>query len=75
MNPSLSLAQRPRPGAAALLPLGAVGVALLTGVALIALTGAPLGTALAAFLDGAMGSPYAIAASVNRALALAPHLR
>ncbi len=59
------------PTLAGLLPLAAVGVALLLGVGLVALTGAPLGEALAAFAEGAAGSPYAIAASVNRALVLA----
>jgi simple sugar transport system permease protein len=61
------------PGAVsgATLPLAAVAAALLLGVALVALTGAPVGAALAAFIDGAAGSPYAVAASINRALALA----
>lgn len=73
MNLPLSLVARtPRmPALGALLPLGAVVAALLVGVALIAATGAPVGAALAAFADGAIGSPYAIAASINRALALA----
>lgn len=71
MNFTFSLTPRARARATVLLPLGAAGAALLVGLALIALTGAPLGTALAAFLEGTMGSPYAIAASLNRALALA----
>ncbi|MGV7209135.1 ABC transporter permease [Oxalobacteraceae bacterium A2-2] len=59
------------PSGAALLPLAAVAGALLLGVALVALTGAPVGEALEAFIDGAAGTPYAIAASLNRALVLA----
>jgi ABC-type uncharacterized transport system permease subunit len=70
MNHSISFAPR-LPSGAALLPLAAVAAALLLGIGLVALTGAPVGEALAAFADGAVGSPYAIAASVNRALVLA----
>lgn len=56
---------------ASLVPIGAVAAALLLGVGLVALTGTPVAEALDAFLDGAAGSPYAIAASINRALVLA----
>ncbi|RKP50195.1 ABC transporter permease [Pararobbsia silviterrae] len=45
----------------------AIGAALL----LIALVGVPVGDALAAFADGAWGSPYSIGASLNRSLAFA----
>ena len=50
--------------------LGAVLFAVLCGAALVMAIGVPLGDALAAFADGAWGSPYAIASSINRALAL-----
>lgn len=54
--------------------------AVLSGVALVAIAAAmaliagvhvPLGDAMAAFADGAWGSPYAIGASINRSLVLA----
>jgi len=41
---------------------GAVVFAMLAALALIALMGVPIGDALAAFADGAWGSPYAIGA-------------
>ncbi|MGE8473079.1 MAG: ABC transporter permease subunit, partial [Paraburkholderia hospita] len=50
---------------------GAVVFAMLAALALIALMGVPIGDALAAFADGAWGSPYAIGASINRSLAFA----
>lgn len=50
---------------------GAAAVALAAALLLIALVGVPLGDALAAFADGAWGSPYAIGASINRSLAFA----
>lgn len=53
------------------LPMAAVAVALLVGAALVAAIGVPLLDALAAFADGAWGSPYAIAASINRSIAFA----
>lgn len=49
----------------------AVAVAMLAALLLIALMGVPVGDALAAFADGAWGSPYAIGASINRSLAFA----
>jgi general nucleoside transport system permease protein len=54
-----------------LLPLGAVALALVWGLALIAAVGVPLTDAIAAFADGAWGSAYSIGASLNRAVALA----
>ncbi|HEY6354635.1 MAG TPA: ABC transporter permease, partial [Burkholderiaceae bacterium] len=61
------LAARP----AFLISLAAVGLATLFGMLLVVGIGVSVPKALLAFADGAWGSPYAIAASVNRALALA----
>jgi simple sugar transport system permease protein len=52
------------------LPVGAVVVALLGGMALVAAAGVSLTEAVRAFADGAWGSPYSIGASLNRAVAL-----
>lgn len=51
--------------------LAAVLVASLFGMGLVVVMGASVPQALAAFADGAWGSPYAVAASINRTLALA----
>jgi len=51
-------------------PVGAVVVALLGGLALVAAAGVSLPAAVAAFADGAWGSAYAVGASLNRAVAL-----
>ena len=51
--------------------LAAVLVAGLAGMALVVAMGASVPQALAAFADGAWGSPYAVAASINRTLAFA----
>jgi simple sugar transport system permease protein len=51
--------------------IGAVLVAILLGVALIALLGVPIDDALDAFLDGTIGSAYAIGASVDRSVVFA----
>lgn len=56
---------------AAALSIAAVAAALLLGGVLIAAIGVPLRDAVAAFADGAWGSPYAIAASINRSIAFA----
>ncbi len=48
--------------------LGAVLAAMLIGLLLVRLLGVPMSDAVAAFADGAWGSPYAIAASINRSL-------
>jgi ABC-type uncharacterized transport system permease subunit len=47
-----------------------LGAALL-GLALIFAIGVPVGEAVAAFIDGTFGTPYAIAASLNRSMAFA----
>ncbi|MES2631554.1 MAG: ABC transporter permease [Pseudomonadota bacterium] len=66
---SISMASRAwRPGPAVWVSIAAVAGALLAGVAMVALMGVPVGEAIAAFADGAWGSPYAFAASINRAL-------
>jgi ABC-type uncharacterized transport system permease subunit len=54
-----------------LAPVIAVAVAAAIGLALIALIGVPVGNAIAAFLDGTTGSPYALAASINRSAVFA----
>ena len=48
----------------------AVLFAIACGMALVLAMGVSIGDAVAAFAEGAWGSPYAIAASINRALAL-----
>jgi simple sugar transport system permease protein len=50
---------------------GAVVIGLLAGLLLMAVLAPSLPTALAAFAKGAVGTPYAIGASVNRAAVLA----
>lgn len=62
--------RRLRPGPALGVSLLAVLAALAAGAVLVALLGVQVGDAIAAFADGAWGSPYALAASVNRALVL-----
>jgi ABC-type uncharacterized transport system permease subunit len=52
-----------------LVPLAAVVFAALVGLALIASVGVKVPDAIAAFIDGTVGSPYAIAASINRSIA------
>ena len=64
---NLQVLQRP----ALWVSLAAVLVASLVGMALVVVMGASVPEALAAFADGAWGSPYAVAASINRTLALA----
>ena len=51
--------------------VSAVLVAALLGLALIFAIGVPVGEAVAAFIDGTFGTPYAIAASLNRSMAFA----
>jgi ABC-type uncharacterized transport system permease subunit len=53
------------------LPLAAVLGALIVGLLLIVIIGVPLSEAIPAFFDGAFGSSYAIAASINRAVVFA----
>jgi simple sugar transport system permease protein len=64
---NLRMLQRP----ALWVSMAAVLVASLFGMALVVVMGASVPDALAAFADGAWGSPYAVAASINRTLALA----
>jgi simple sugar transport system permease protein len=64
---NLQVLQRP----ALWMSVAAVLVASLFGMALVVAMGASVPDALAAFADGAWGSPYAVAASINRTLALA----
>ena len=45
--------------------------ALIIGLLLIVMIGVPLSDAIGAFLDGAFGSGYTIAASINRATVFA----
>lgn len=54
-----------------LMSLGAVAAAICVGLALIATTGVGIGDAISAFLDGAVGSAYSLAASINRAVVFA----
>jgi len=63
----LNVLQRP----ALWVSIAAVLVASLFGMALVVAMGASVPAALSAFADGAWGSPYAVAASINRTLALA----
>ncbi|RYY84172.1 MAG: ABC transporter permease, partial [Comamonadaceae bacterium] len=70
MNAVMSGWQRVRPGPALLISLLSVLAAFAIGAVLVALLGVPVGEAIAAFADGAWGSPYALAASINRALVL-----
>ena len=60
--------RRVRPGPALAVSLAAVLAALAIGCLLVAALGVPVKDAIAAFADGAWGSPYSLAASINRAL-------
>lgn len=68
MSTALTLWRTVRPGPALGMSVAAVVLALLIGALMVALMGVPVGEAVAAFADGAWGSPYALAASINRAL-------
>ncbi|MET3396033.1 simple sugar transport system permease protein [Variovorax sp. 1140] len=61
---------RLRPTPALQVSAAAVLLAFGVGALLIAALGVPVGDAVAAFADGAWGSSYALAASINRALVL-----
>src|SRR5262249_59835132 len=52
------------------IPVTATAASLALGVGLVAVTGAPLGAAIASFWDGMFGSTFAVGASINRAVAL-----
>ena len=54
-----------------LIPIAAVAAAGLIGLVLVASTGVSIRTAIDAFVGGAVGSPYAIAASINRSVVFA----
>src|SRR5579859_2535671 len=54
-----------------LIPIAAVAAAGLIGLLLVASTGVSIGAALEAFISGSIGSPYAIAASINRSVVFA----
>jgi ABC-type uncharacterized transport system permease subunit len=56
---------------ALLVPVLAVGFGALIGLTLISVIGVSVPNAIAAFVDGTVGSPYAIAASVNRSIVFA----
>ncbi|HEV7913194.1 MAG TPA: ABC transporter permease [Albitalea sp.] len=62
-----SVSERP----AIAISIAAVLFAMLCGLGLVLAMGVSIPQAVAAFAEGAWGSPYAVAASINRALALA----
>jgi ABC-type uncharacterized transport system permease subunit len=70
-QPSQPAARRFLIRPALLVPVAAVGFAALVGLALIASIGVSVPSAIAGFIDGTIGSPYAIAASINRSVAFA----
>jgi general nucleoside transport system permease protein len=61
----------PRRHASVLIPIVAVAAAGLIGLALVASTGVSIPMAVDAFLSGSVGSPYAVAASINRSISFA----
>ncbi|WP_416897110.1 MAG: ABC transporter permease [Minwuia sp.] len=67
----MALFQRPRTArlGAWLVPFAAIAAALVVGVGLVAATSSDPLRAVSAFVDGAFGSSYAIAASLNRSTA------
>jgi simple sugar transport system permease protein len=71
MTAAALTASRFRPAPAVWVSIAAVAASLAIGALLVGLTGVSVPDAVAAFADGAWGSPYAIGASVNRALAFA----
>ena len=71
MNAAIAMIPRPlRERPAILISVAAVVVATLAGMLLVLSIGVSIPQAIASFADGAWGSPYAVAASINRALAL-----
>ena len=70
-QPSQTAARRFAIRPSLLVPVAAVGFAALVGLALIASIGVSVPAAIATFIDGTVGSPYAIAASINRSVAFA----
>ncbi len=69
MNNTMTLNALTRP--AVWISMAAVLGALVVGLILVAALGVPVSDAVAAFADGAWGSPYALAASINRSLVFA----
>ena len=65
------LAARARRYGPILIPVAAVSAAGSIGLCLVASTGVSLGAAVDAFVAGSVGSPYAIAASINRSVVFA----
>jgi general nucleoside transport system permease protein len=57
------------PPASMIVPVATVLLTLLLGLVLIAVTNVPVPDAIDAFIDGAFGSGYVIAASINRSVA------
>jgi ABC-type uncharacterized transport system permease subunit len=54
-----------------LIPVAAVAAAALIGICLVAFMGVPITSAVKAFADGAFGSSYSIAVSINRSVVFA----
>ena len=67
MARNLRVAIRP----SVVISVAAVLTAALLGLALIFALGVSVADAIAAFIDGTIGTPYAVAASVNRSIAFA----
>jgi simple sugar transport system permease protein len=65
-----SVARRLSERPAIVISIAAVLFAMLCGLGLVLAMGVSIPQAVAAFAEGAWGSPYAVAASINRALAL-----
>jgi simple sugar transport system permease protein len=70
-QPAFPLVGRLRERPAIIISIAAVVAATLCGMLLVIGMGVSVPKALAAFAEGAWGSAYAVAASINRALALA----
>ena len=72
MNPTTSfLTTTMRDQRPILISLAAVAGAMLIGLLLVAALGVSIPAAVAGFAEGAWGSPYALAASINRSLVFA----
>ena len=69
LNVTTSLREALRPSVT--ISVAAVVAAALVGLALIFAMNVPVVDAVAAFVDGTIGTPYAIAASINRSIAFA----
>ena len=69
LNITTSLRGALRPSV--MVSVAAVVAAALVGLALIFAMNVPVVDAVAAFVDGTIGTPYAIAASINRSIAFA----